>query len=270
MTTMTPSTVKPLIRSSLYWALSDSFVLIKRSLTHIVKNMDQLLGVAFQPIMFMLLFRYVFGGAINTGGTSYVNFLVAGILVQTAAFGALTTAISVATDLQRGIVDRLKSLPILSSGVLVGHVTADLFRNILSSVVMIAVGLLVGFRPTAGVGDWFAIAGVVLAFTFAFSWLSAILGLVAKSVEAVQWLGFVIIFPLTFASAAFAPTATMPGPLRWFAENQPVTHVIEAVRALMIGTPVGNHVVLALVWCFGIILVSIPTATILYRRYSGK
>ncbi len=256
--------------SKLFWAFNDSLVLIKRSLSHIVKNMDQLLGVAFQPIMFMLLFRYVFGGAIDTGGTTYVNFLVAGILVQTAAFGALTTAIGVTTDLQRGIVDRIKSLPIISSALLIGHVTADLLRNILSSVVMIGVGLLVGFRPDASVSEWFMIAGIILLFTFAFSWLSAILGLLAKSIEAVQWLGFVLIFPLTFASAAFAPTSTMPTVLRVFAENQPVTHVIEAIRALMIGTPVGNHITMSLIWCIGIIIVSIPTATILYRRHGGK
>lgn len=256
--------------SKLFWAFNDSLVLIKRSLSHIVKNMDQLLGVAFQPIMFMLLFRYVFGGAINTGGTSYVNFLVAGILVQTAAFGALTTAIGVTTDLQRGIVDRIKSLPIISSALLIGHVTADLLRNILSSLVMIGVGLLVGFRPDASVSEWFMIAGIILLFTFAFSWLSAILGLLAKSIEAVQWLGFVLIFPLTFASAAFAPTSSMPTFLRIFAENQPVTHVIEAIRALMIGTPIGNHITMSLIWCIGIIIVSIPTATILYRRHGGK
>ncbi len=256
--------------SKLFWAFNDSLVLIKRSLSHIIKNMDQLLGVAFQPIMFMLLFRYVFGGAIDTGGTTYVNFLVAGILVQTAAFGALTTAIGVTTDLQRGIVDRIKSLPIISSALLIGHVTADLLRNILSSLVMIGVGLLVGFRPDASVSEWFMIAGIILLFTFAFSWLSAILGLLAKSIEAVQWLGFVLIFPLTFASAAFAPTSTMPTVLRVFAENQPVTHVIEAIRALMIGTPIGNHITMSIIWCVGIIIVSIPTATILYRRHGGK
>ncbi len=256
--------------SKLYWAFNDSLVLIKRSLSHIVKNMDQLLGVAFQPIMFMLLFRYVFGGAIDTGGTTYVNFLVAGILVQTAAFGALTTAIGVTTDLQRGIVDRIKSLPIISSALLIGHVTADLLRNILSSLVMIGVGLLVGFRPDASIREWLMITGIILLFTFAFSWLSAILGLLAKSIEAVQWLGFVLIFPLTFASAAFAPTSTMPTVLRVFAENQPVTHVIEAIRALMIGTPVGNHITMSIIWCLGIIIVSIPTATILYRRHGGK
>ncbi len=256
--------------SKLYWAISDSVVLIKRSLSHIFKNMDQLLGVAFQPIMFMLLFRYVFGGAIETGGTTYVNFLVAGILVQTAAFGAMTTAIGVSTDLQRGIVDRLKSLPIISSGLLIGHVTADLVRNVISSVIMILVGMLVGFRPTASVEDWLLIAAIVLLFTLAFSWLSAIMGLLAKSVEAVQWLGFVIIFPLTFASAAFAPTASMPKGLRIFAENQPVTHIIEAIRALMNGLPVGNHVWISFAWCLGLLIVAIPTATILFRRHTSK
>lgn len=267
VTTMNPTTSK---HGKLYWALTDCFVLVKRSLIHILKNMDQLLGVAFQPIMFMLLFRYVFGGAINTGGPSYVNFLVAGILVQTAAFGSMTTAVAIATDLQRGLIDRLKSLPIVSSALLIGHVTADLVRNVISSTVMILVGLLVGFRPTATVSEWLLIVAIVLLFTFAISWLSAIMGLVAKSVEAVQWLGFVIIFPITFASAAFAPTDSMPGVLRWFAQNQPVTHVIEAIRALMIGTPIGNHLWIAALWCIGIIIVAIPLATILFRKHSGK
>jgi ABC-2 type transport system permease protein len=250
----------------LFWVFSDSAILIGRSLKHIFKNMDQLMGVAIQPIMFMLLFRYVFGGAIDTGGTTYVNFLVAGILVQTASFGALTTSLSVATDLQRGIIDRLKSLPIVSIGVLMGHVTADLVRNVLSSTVLILVALLVGFRPVASVTDWLAIAGIVLAFTFALSWISAIMGLLAKSIETVQWLGFVSVFPLTFASAAFVPTDTMPGWLRVFSENQPVTHVIEAVRALMNGLPVGNHGWISLLWSLGLTVVAIPIAARLFRR----
>jgi ABC-2 type transport system permease protein len=256
--------------SKLYWAISDTWILILRSLTHIFKNMDQLLGVAIQPIMFMLLFRYVFGGAINTGGTEYVNYLVAGILVQTAAFGASTTSMSVAADLQRGIIDRFKSLPIASWGVMMGHVTADLVRNVASAVIMIIVALIVGFRSNASVLDWLAILGILLLFTFAFSWFSAILGLVAKSVEAVQWMGFFIIFPLTFASAAFVQTSTMPKYLRMFAENQPVSHVIEAIRAFMIGTPVGNHVWWSVIWCVGILLVSVPTATYLFKKHAGK
>lgn len=261
-------TVKPLQRSKLYWSFADSFTLIRRSMTHIIKNMDQLMSVALQPIMFMLLFRYVFGGAINTGGTTYVNFLVAGILVQSAAFGSTYTALGVATDVKRGIVDRFKSLPMMSSAVLVGHTVADLARNTISSVIMILVGLVVGFRPTANFVEWLMVFGILLLFTFALSWASAILGLLAKSIEAVQWISFVFIFPITFASSAFVPTAGMPTPLRVFAENQPVTQVIEAIRALLVGTPIGNYGWLAVGWSLGILFVSIPVATYLFRKHS--
>lgn len=256
--------------SRLYWALSDTWVLIGRSLKHITKNPDQLLGLTIQPIMFMLLFRYVFGGAIDTGGTTYVNFLVAGILIQMAAFGALTTSLSVATDVRRGIVDRFKSLPIVSFAVVTGHVVGDLFRNTISATIMIAVALLVGFRPSATLTEWLLIVGILLIFTFAMSWIAAIMGLLAKSVEAVQWMGFLVVFPLTFASAAFVPTATMPTGLRLFAENQPVTHVIEAIRALMVGTPIGNHGMMAVIWCLGITVCAVPYAAYLFRKRVSK
>lgn len=246
--------------------LTDYRVLIQRSLRHIFRERDQLLSLFMQPIMFMLLFRYVFGGAIDTGGVSYINFLVAGILVQTASFGATTTAFSVTSDLTKGIVDRLKSLPIASSGLLVGHVVADLVRNIISSAVMLAVAFAIGFRPTASVAEWFMLIGVLLLWTFALSWLSAILGIYAKSVEAVQWLTFMIIFPLTFASAAFVPTESMPKYLRIFAEHQPVTQVIEALRSYMVGTPMGNHAVAAIIWCVAITVVSVPIAVCLFKR----
>ncbi len=259
----------PVQRSKAAFALMDTRVLITRSLRHIFTNLDQLLSILISPIMFMLLFRYVFGGAIDTGGTTYVNYLVAGILIQTAAFGALTTSLSVATDLKKGIIERFKSLPMASSAVLMGHVTADLVRNILSSIVMIAVAFLVGFRPTATAGDWFMIIGLLLLFTFAISWLSAIMGLVARSVEAVQWLGFVAVFPLTFASSAFVPTDGMPRALRFFAENQPITHVIETMRSLMVGTPMGDHGTMAVIWCGGFIIVAIPLAAYLFRRHTG-
>lgn len=252
--------------SQLYWALSDTTALIGRSLQHIFRNMDQLLGLTVQPLMFLLLFRYVFGGAIQTGGIAYVNFLVAGILVQMAAFGATTTSFSVANDLKRGIIDRFKSLPMTSSAVLTGHVVADLVRNTLSSSILIVAAFFVGFRPVATALDWLAILGIVLLFTLAISWLSAILGLLARSLESVQWMTFFIIFPLTFASAAFVPTSTMPRALRLFAENQPVTHVIEAIRALMIGTPVGDHAWLAVVWSLAITVVSVPLAAYLFRH----
>jgi ABC-2 type transport system permease protein len=269
MTPYIAGSLQPQNRSRFYWMLSDTYILTKRSLKHIFKNPEQLMGLAIQPIMFMLLFRYVFGGAIDTG-TSYVNFLTAGILVQMAAFGSLTTSLSVATDLKRGLIDRLKSLPIASWGLLIGHVVADLARNVMSSVILITVALIVGFRPTATLGEWFLIAGILLIFTFAISWVSAILGLMAKSVEAVQWMGFLMIFPLTFASAAFAPTESMAPVIRVFAENQPVTHVIEAMRSLMIGTPMDNHATLAIIWCSAIILITMPAAAYLFRKYSGR
>ncbi|CAN5196019.1 multidrug efflux ABC transporter permease LieB [soil metagenome] len=265
MTTTTIS-FKPEKRSKFYWAFSDSLTMIRRNLTHIINNMDQLLSVAIQPIMFMLLFRYVFGGAINTGGTSYVNFLVAGILVQSAAFGATTTSLGVATDLTKGIMDRFRSLPMLNTAMLIGHTTADLVRNLVSSAIMIAVAFAVGFKPTATFTEWLAVVGILMLFTYALSWMSAILGLMAKSIEAVQWFGFIFVFPLTFASSAFVPTDGMPKYLRMFAENQPVTHVIESIRSWLVGTPIGNHGWLALFWCLGILLVSIAISSNLFRK----
>ncbi len=253
-------------KMTISWVLKDCLVLIGRSLKHIFKNLDQLLSLALQPIMFLLLFRYVFGGAIDTGGTSYVNYLVAGILIQMAAFGATTTSINVAADLKRGIIDRFKSLPMASSPVLVGHVVADLVRNIISSVIMILVGLLVGFRPTANIKEWFFALGILLLFTLAVSFVSAILGLLAKSVEAVQWMTFMFVFPLTFASSAFVPTSGMPKVLRIFAENQPVTHVIESIRGYMVGTPIGNHAVISVIWCVSLIIIAVPVSGYLFRR----
>ncbi len=186
--------------------LNDSRLMIKRSSTHIIRNTDQLLGAFFQPVMFLILFATVFGGAIAKSlppGVTYLNFLMAGIIVQTVAFGSTTTAVSVCSDLQKGIVDRFRSLPMGNLAVLNGHVVSDLFRNTISTVVMLVTGLIIGFRPHASVLGWLAIVGILLLFTFAFSWLAAIVGVFAKSVEAVQWLTFVFIFPLTFASTAF-------------------------------------------------------------------
>ncbi|MFI5263154.1 MAG: ABC transporter permease [Candidatus Kapaibacterium sp.] len=269
-TTQSLQTPKPMDRPPIYWIFRDTFVLIVRSLKHIFKNLDQLMSLVIQPIMFMLLFRYVFGGAINTGSTTYVNYLVAGILIQMAAFGAMTTSLNVAADLQRGIIDRLKSLPIASSAVMTGHVVADLVRNVLSSIVLIAVSLLVGFSPTASISDWLLLVGILLLFTLAFSWIAAIMGLLARTVEAVQWISFVFVFPLTFASSAFVPTKGMPDVLRVFAENQPVTHVIEAMRSLMVGTPMADHAILAVIWCSGITIVCIPIASRMFRNHQSK
>jgi ABC-2 type transport system permease protein len=250
-------------RSNLFWALSDSWVLAKRSVKHITRNLDQLFSVALFPIMFFLLFRYVFGGAIDTGNISYVNFLVAGIFVQMLAFGANYTTMNLAIDLQRGIINRFRSLPIARSALLIGHVGADLVRNTISALIVIGVSFLVGFQPVAGPMEWVLVFSLAILFSLAISWISAIMGLLVKSMEAAQW---TVIFPLTFVSSAFVPTETMPEVLRFFAENQPVTHVIEAIRAWLVGTPIGNSGWLAFAWCVGIIIVAMPVATWLFKR----
>ena len=258
--------VKPESHSKLFWLISDSWVLAKRSIKHITRNLDQLFSVALFPIMFFLLFRYVFGGAIDTGSISYVNYLVAGIFVQMLAFGATYTTINLAIDLQRGIVNRFKSLPISRSALLIGHVSADLVRNMMTGLIVIGVSFLVGFQPAASIIDWILIFILAILFSLAISWISAIMGLIVKSIEAAQWIGFIVIFPLTFVSSAFVPTETMPYALRLFAENQPLTHVIEAIRSWLVGTPVGDSGWLAFAWCIGIIIVTVPTATWLFKR----
>lgn len=256
-------------RPKVVLAFIDSLLMIKRSSTHIVRNRDQLLGTFFQPIMFLVLFASVFGGAIAPSlpqGVNYLNFLMAGIIVQTLAFGSTTTAIAVCNDMQKGIIDRFRSLPMSNLAVLNGHTISDLFRNGISTVVMLLTGLLIGFRSSASFTDWLLIAFIILLFTLAFSWLSAIVGVYSKSVEGVQWLTFIIVFPLTFASTAFVPGDSMNPVLKAFAENQPITHVVEAVRSLMLGLPVGNHVWLAIVWSLGILAVAVPVSAWLFRR----
>jgi ABC-2 type transport system permease protein len=251
----------------------DSWIMVKRSSMHIIRNTDQLLGAFFQPIMFLVLFAAVFGGAINESlppGVKYLDYLMAGIIVQTVAFGSTTTAIAISTDLQKGIVDRFRSLPMSNRAVLNGHIISDLFRNTISTVVMIITGLVIGFRSPASFKNWVMITGILLLFTLAFSWLMAIVGVFAKSVEAVQWLTFVIIFQLTFASSAFVPAETMPKYLKMFAENQPITQVVNAVRSLMLDMPTGNSVWLAVVWSLGLLAVSIPLAAFLFRRKSSN
>jgi len=251
----------------------DSLIMVRRSSTHIIRNTDQLLGAFFQPIMFLVLFAAVFGGAIDKSlppGVSYLDFLMAGIIVQTVAFGSTTTAVAICNDLQKGIVDRFRSLPMSNRAVLNGHIISDLFRNTISTTVMLLTGLIIGFRSSASLKNWLMIAGILILFTLAFSWMMAIVGVFAKSVEAVQWLTFVIIFPLTFASSAFVPASSMPKYLRMFAENQPITQVVNAVRALMLDVPIGNYGWLAVAWSLGLLVVSIPIASFLFRRKAAN
>lgn len=262
--------VEPEQRSRLFWLLNDTYEMMRRSIMHIIRSLDQVLSLLLFPIMFMLLNRYVLGGAIDTGDVSYANYLFAGILVQTLAFGANYTTINLAVDLKEGIVDRFRSLPMASSALVVGHIASDLVRNVISGAIIIVVGFVVGFRPNADITDWLLVIGLSILFTLAISWLSAILGLLVKTLEAAQWIGFVVIFPLTFISSAFVPTDTMPSALQAFAENQPLTHVINTVRSLLVGTPMGDSGWLSVVWCIAIIVVSVPITTWLFRRRTSK
>ncbi len=255
-------------RSSAFWLISDSWIMTKRSTMHIVRSLDQVLSLILFPIMFMLLNRYVLGGAIDTGEVSYANYLFAGILIQTLAFGANYTTINLAVDMKEGVVDRFRSLPMSSIALVVGHIAADLVRNVISGIIIILAGFAVGFRPNASLTEWISVIGLSLLFTLAISWLSAILGLMVKSLEAAQWVGFMLIFPLTFVSSAFVPTETMPKLIRTFAENQPLTHTINAIRAWLVGTPLGDSAWLSVVWSIAIIVVSVPITAWLFRRHS--
>jgi len=249
--------------------VADTLVLTKRSLTHTVRSPELLIFATIQPVMFVLLFRYVFGGAIAVRGTSYVNYLMAGIFVQSVSFGAMTTGVGLATDLTQGLVDRFRSLPMSRSAVLTGRTLGDLGRNMFTVLVMLAVGLLVGFRPHGSPLRWLGAAGLLLLISFSLSWISATIGLLVRNVEAVQSAGFVWLFPLTFASSAFVPTSSMPGVLRAFAEHQPITQVVNAVRALVLDRPVGSAGWQAVVWCLGILAIFVPLSVRFYRRTSA-
>lgn len=251
-------------------AFLDTWLMAKRSIMHIIRSLDQVLALILFPVMFLLLNRYVFGGAIDTGNLTYANYLFAGILVQTLAFGANYTTINLAVDLKEGIVDRFRSLPMFSGALIAGHILADLVRNIISGTIMVGIGYLVGFRPNATLSEWLLVFGLAMLFSLAISWLSAILGLLVKTLEAAQWVGFIVIFPLTFVSSAFVLPSTMPGPLRAFAENQPLTHVIDTMRHLLVGSPLDDSGWLSVVWCVAIIVVSIPITIRLYKRRNAR
>ena len=268
--THTTKTLKPLARSRLYWTIADALVLAKRHLIQIPRIPEELVFATIQPIMFVLLFRYVFGGAIAVSGTTYVNYLMAGIFAQTVIFGSTTTGIGLATDLQRGLVDRFRSLPMAKSAVLTGRTISDIVRNTFVVFVMWMVGLLVGFRPEGNALYLLTAIGLLLLTSFAFSWISATIGLSVSSVEAAQSAGFIWLFPLTFASSAFVPTASMPTWLRTFAEHQPVTIIVNAVRGLLLNQPDASTTLQAIAWCVGILIVFIPLAVRAYGRRTAR
>ncbi|TCC09991.1 ABC transporter permease [Kribbella soli] len=249
-------------------ACSDAVTMIDRSVRLARRNVDTLFVSLLLPLLMMALFVYVFGGAINTG-TEYVNYVVPGILLLTTGYGASSTAMVVADDMNSGMIDRLRSLPIHSFAVLTGHVVASVARNATSTAIVILASLAMGFRPEGGVVDWLAAIGLLLLYVVALSWLAAGLGVIAKSVESASTLSFFMLF-LPYLSSAFVQPESMPSWLRPISEHQPITPVIETVRSLLIGTPMENNGRIALAWCCGLLLFSVVLATSLYRRRTNR
>jgi ABC transporter DrrB family efflux protein len=253
--------------SALSYAVGDTAVVAKRNLLRIPRQPDLWISFTIQPIMFVLLFVYVFGGAIRTPGyADYVDFLMPGIIVQTMSFGGFVTAIGLSDDLRKGLIDRFRSLPMARSAVLAGRTLADVATNTVSIAVMVVVGLLVGFNFTSTPLEVVAGIGLLLLFGYAFSWIFAFIALNSSSAEGAQALGFMVIFPLTFASSAFVPPKSMPSWLEAFAENNPFSTVVDAARALFVDAPAGNDVWAAVVWCIGLIALFASLSVYKYRR----
>jgi ABC-2 type transport system permease protein/oleandomycin transport system permease protein len=248
------------------WAAYDSLVMAKRNLMIWFKVPAFIVFTVIQPVMFTLLFRYVFGGAIATNTHGYVNYLLPGVIGQTAAFTSFGTAISLAMELKTGVLDRLRAMPIARSAVLLGRLGADLVRLLVTLLIIIGVGYAVGFRFSNGVGGALGLLGLAMLLGLATCCISAFIGLAIKDEESVQAFGLIWVFPLTFVSSAFVPTQTMPGWMQAFANNQPITQIVDAMRALALGQPVGNHVWLGIVWMIGVMAVFIPLAVRSYRK----
>jgi ABC-2 type transport system permease protein len=245
--------------------LRDTFVLLKRSLRHILRSPDTIITTAITPIAMLALFVYVFGGAIKVGGGKYVNYLLPGVLIITVASGIAYTAFRLFTDVSEGIFERFQSMPIARSALLWGHVLTSVVANLISLALVVLVALAMGFRSSAGVLAWLAVAGILVLFTLALTWLAVIAGLTAKSIDGVSGFSYPLIF-LPFISSAFVPTAGMPGPVRWFAQHQPVTSIVNTIRSLYAGQPVGNDAWIAIAWCLGVLLVAYALAMGTFRR----
>jgi ABC-2 type transport system permease protein len=245
--------------------LGDTAVLAGRTMRHVTRSLDTIITTAITPIAMMLMFVYVFGGAIDTGAVSYVNYMLPGILLITIASGIAYTALRLFTDMEGGIFERFQSMPIARSSVLWAHVLTSLVANVISLVVVVGVALLMGFRSSAGVAAWLAVAGILVLFTLALTWIAVIPGLTAKSVDGAGAFSYPLIF-LPFISSAFVPTDTMPGPVRAFAEHQPVTSIVNTIRDLLTRQPVSTDIWTALAWCVGILIVAYIFANVSYRR----
>jgi ABC-2 type transport system permease protein len=257
--------------SSLAMAVSDTLVLARRNLLRIPRQPDLLTAYTIQPVMFVLLFVYVFGGAIDSGRFDYVDFLMPGIIVQSIAFGGFVTALGLSEDVQKGLIDRFRSLPMSRGAVLAGRTFSDIALNCLSLVVLFAVGFIAGFNfIDSNAGEIVLGLVLVLLLGYAFSWIFALVGLFSSSPETANSLGFTLIFPLTFASSVFVPVSTMPDGLRQFAEVNPFTTISDAIRSLWIGTPAHSDVWMSFVWCIGLIAVFAPLAVSRYRKVAAK
>lgn len=251
------------------WGVVDSLTLARRNLLMWAKVPAFIVFTVVQPVMFTLLFRYVFGGAIRTNAPGgYVDFLIPGVIAQTAAFASFATAISLALEAQKGIIDRFRSMPIARSAFLLGRLGADLVRLLITVLVIVGVGYLVGFRFHGGVGGALGMIGFALLLGLATCCVSAFIGLKIQDEESVQAFGLIWVFPLTFVSSAFVPVASMPGWLQSFAANQPFSQVVDAMRALALGLPAGNHVWVAFLWMVAVLAVFVPLAVRAYRNVS--
>ncbi|WP_127472968.1 ABC transporter permease [Microbacterium sulfonylureivorans] len=245
--------------------LGDTAVLTGRSLRHILRSPDTIITTAVTPVAIMILFVFVFGGAIDTGSYSYIDYMLPGILLITIASGIAYTAYRLFMDMQGGIFERFQSMPIARSSSLWAHVLTSLVANMISLVIVIGVAFAMGFRTGASLGAWLAVAGILILFTLALTWLAVVAGLSAKTVDGASAFSYPLIF-LPFISSAFVPTDTMPAPVAWFAENQPVTPIVNTIRDLFAQQPVGNDIWIALAWCVGILVVAYFWAMAIYRR----
>lgn len=245
--------------------LGDTRALLGRCLRHITRSPDTIITTAITPVAMLLLFVYVFGGAIHTGGVKYVNYLLPGILLITVASGVGYTALRLFTDVSSGIFERFQSMPIARSALLWGHVLTSLIANLISLVFVILVAVAIGFRSDAGIGGWLAVLGLTVLFTLALTWLAVIPGLVAKSPDGAGAFAYPLLF-LPFVSSAFVPTTGMPGPVRWFAEHQPVTSIVDTLRNLFAAQPLGHDLWTALGWCVGLLVVAYALAVRTYRH----
>ena len=244
---------------------TDTTVLLGRSLRHVTRSLDTIITTAIMPIAFLLLFVYVFGGAISAGPGRYVDYLLPGILLITIATGVSYTAFRLFLDLQSGIFERFQSMPIARSSMLWAHVLTSVVANAISVVVVVLVALLMGFRSGAGVLSWLAVGGILLVFTLALAWLAVVPGLTAKSADGASAFSYPLVF-LPFVSSAFVPTAGMPAPVRAFADHQPVTSIVDTIRGLLAGQPVGGDIWVALAWCVGALALAYLLAMATYRR----